>query len=102
MFADDTNFFIDMSVKKTMEQLPKDIDRLGRWANHWQLTFNASTCTVMHIGYNNPHTKHKLCHKNKEMLLTTHHRSLLSMKFNYPNLTYIHTHIQYSYTNAIC
>ena len=50
MLANDTKFLIDMSVQKDMEKLPKDIDRLGRSVNQWQLTFNASTCTVMHIG----------------------------------------------------
>ena len=60
MFADDTNIFTDTSRNEMAHELQEDIQRLDKWAGKWQLTFNADTCTVMHIGVKNQHRNYTM------------------------------------------
>ena len=41
MFADDTKLFTDISRDHMAQELQDDIHRLDKWAEKWQLTFNA-------------------------------------------------------------
>ena len=57
LFADDTKIYcriprINNSVN--IESLQQDIDRLVTWSAKWQLPFNLSKCTVLHLGKFNP------------------------------------------------
>ena len=49
MFADNTKLFTDISRDQMAQELQEDIHRLDKWAEKWQLTFNAQQCKVMHI-----------------------------------------------------
>ena len=41
IFADDTTIFTDTSRDEMAHELQEDIHRLDKWAEKWQLTFNA-------------------------------------------------------------
>ena len=51
-FADDTKLCHRARNPDDMTELQKDIDKLGKWANKWQMNFNDDKCSVMHIGHN--------------------------------------------------
>ena len=53
MFADDTTIFTDTSRDEMAHELQEDIHRLYKWAEKWQLIFNADKCKVMHIAVKN-------------------------------------------------
>ena len=52
-FADDAKLFTDISRDQMAQELQADIHRLDKWAEKWQLTFNAEKCKVKHIGVKN-------------------------------------------------
>ena len=58
LFADDTKLY--RRVPRGDDDLQADIDALVRWSTKWLLPFNASKCTVMHIGHQNPSTNYSL------------------------------------------
>ena len=60
MFADDTKVFRSMVTDDDRELLQEDIDQLAKWANIWQLRFNADKCKVLHIGRNNPNNQYTM------------------------------------------
>ena len=41
-------------------ELQEDIHRLDKWAEKWQLTFNAEKCKVMHIHVKNQRRSYKM------------------------------------------
>ena len=53
IFADDTKLYRKVNNDQDRQILQEDIDKLYKWAQTWQLRFNASKCKVMHKGYNN-------------------------------------------------
>ena len=52
-FADDTKLFgvVDDETHRIM--LQQDLHRLCHWSEMWQMPFNASKCTVLHLGCHN-------------------------------------------------
>lgn len=54
IFADDTKLYGPVTEQKDRQQIQQDIDRLSDWSDTWQLKFNTSKCSVMHLGHNNP------------------------------------------------
>ena len=54
MYADDTKIFSKIEAKGDDEKLQIDLSKLEEWSRSWQLRFNASKCTVMHYGRQNP------------------------------------------------
>ena len=48
--ADDTKLVSEVNNSYDSEQLQKDLDSLGAWADEWQLRFNILKCMVMHLG----------------------------------------------------
>jgi len=50
MYADDTKLFSKVNCRSDIEQLQSDLDRLGKWAEEWQLSFNVDKCKIMHFG----------------------------------------------------
>ena len=49
-FADDTKIGRPISDKDDITKLQKDLDLLGKWAEKWQMKFNADKCKVIHFG----------------------------------------------------
>ena len=47
-FADDSK--IGGIVEESYLQLQRDLDKLGQWADEWQMEFNLDKCKVMHFG----------------------------------------------------
>ena len=48
MYADDTKIFRQMNNEDDRQELQRDLDRLSRWSEKWQLRFNVEKCNVMH------------------------------------------------------
>ena len=44
-----------MSSDSDREKMQHDIDELLKWADTWQMEFNAKKCKIMHFGRTNPH-----------------------------------------------
>jgi Reverse transcriptase (RNA-dependent DNA polymerase) len=53
MYADDTKLFRRVDCDLEREELQRDLDTLGDWAQKWQLRFNVEKCKVMHLGIRN-------------------------------------------------
>ncbi len=52
-FADDTKLVHPVSTDKDIQDMQQDIDHLQKWAEDWQMRYNADKCGVMHLGYHN-------------------------------------------------
>ena len=52
-FADDTKIFRRVDSERDREVLQRDLDRLVRWSEMWQMRFNVNKCKVMHLGRGN-------------------------------------------------
>jgi len=50
MYADDTKVFRRIDGRLESEALQRDLDKLSKWADKWQMCFNVSKCAVMHLG----------------------------------------------------
>ena len=53
IFADDTKLCKVINTEEDSFLLQRDLDRLGAWAEKWQMRFNTDKCKAMHIGRNN-------------------------------------------------
>jgi len=60
-FADDTKLGVDAANEAEVEQLRRDLGRLGEWSEKWQMPFNTGKCSVVHVGVANPRTQYRLC-----------------------------------------
>ncbi|XP_055490631.1 uncharacterized protein LOC129696607 [Leucoraja erinacea] len=49
-FADDTKLGGSVSCEEDARRLQGDLDRLGEWANVWQMQYNVDKCEVIHFG----------------------------------------------------
>jgi len=52
-FTDDTKLFDIVDNQTQAQNLQKDIDILGSWAQEWQMKFNVEKCKVVHYGRDN-------------------------------------------------
>ena len=52
-FADDTKMPRKVG---TQDELQKYLDKMYKWAEDWQMTFNISNCKCLHIGHGNSQT----------------------------------------------
>ncbi len=52
-FADDLKMVGRVTSQADIEQIREDIDKLVKWSEDWQLSFNLDKCKVMHIGSRN-------------------------------------------------
>ncbi|GAB0183168.1 mitochondrial enolase superfamily member 1 [Grus japonensis] len=59
-FADDTKLCGVVDTLEGRDAIPRDLDRLERWANVNLMKFNNAKCIVMHIGQDNPKDKYRL------------------------------------------
>jgi hypothetical protein len=57
--ADDTKLggLANLSTAKTIQE---DLDKIVKWSETWQMQFNISKCSVMHIGNKNPRLEYKM------------------------------------------
>jgi len=58
-FADDTKLLGKVNNTNDRDLLQLDLKRMMDWSNLWQLPFNTSKCSVMHLGRNNNHYSYK-------------------------------------------
>jgi len=49
-FAYDTKVFAKVNSDADRKQLQDDINKLGEWAERWQVEFIVDKCVTMHIG----------------------------------------------------
>ena len=54
IFADDTKIYRTISNVDDSNSLQRDLDKLEKWSETWQLRFNATKCKCMHLGKDNP------------------------------------------------
>jgi hypothetical protein len=54
LYADDVKMYTVIDDIRCIASLQSDLDRLGRWADEWQLSIAVNKCSVLHIGKNNP------------------------------------------------
>ena len=52
-FADDTEIGRQISTPRDSDILQRELDILHEWANKWQMDFNTSKCSILHIGRHN-------------------------------------------------
>ena len=55
LFADDTKIYCKVDTESGPVKLQKDLDAATRWSDLWQMPFNASKCSSLHIGASNTH-----------------------------------------------
>ncbi len=53
LFADDSKLYNVVNNVQQSEELQKNISQAEKWADLWQMQFNASKCKQLHIGKNN-------------------------------------------------
>ena len=49
LFADDTAVYLALSNLEHAQILQEDLDRLAKWSLEWDMEFNPSKCTVIHV-----------------------------------------------------
>ena len=49
LFADDTAVYLAVSNLEHAQILQEDLDRLAKWSSEWDMEFNPSKCTVIHV-----------------------------------------------------
>ena len=54
--------------------MQESIDHLNKWAERWQMRYNADKCGVMHFGFNNPH--HTYTMASSQLKETTEEKDL--------------------------
>ena len=54
LFADDTKMYSNVSSDPGPIQLQSDLEAVTRWSEVWQMPFNDSKCSSLHIGSRNP------------------------------------------------
>ena len=54
LFADNTKVAQVVKDEEDRRKMQSLIDKLQQWAETWGITFNASKCKIMHVGFNNP------------------------------------------------
>lgn len=54
LYADDVKMYTVIDDIRCIASLQSDLDRLGRWADEWQLSIAVNKCSVLHIGKKQP------------------------------------------------
>ena len=59
-FADDTKLLRKVGTQDDCEELQKDLHRMYKWSEDWQIMFNIDKCNCLHIGHGNSRTTYQL------------------------------------------
>ena len=59
-FADDTKLIGEVDTDEQIRSVKEDLLRLEKWAEQWQIQFNADKCKVMHLGAKNKGSKYEI------------------------------------------
>ena len=59
-FADDTKLLRKVGTQDDCEELQKDLHRMYKWSEDWQMMFNIDKCKCLHIGHGNSRTTYQL------------------------------------------
>jgi len=59
-FADDTKIGGVVDSEEGFQSLQRDLDQLEKWAEKWQMEFNADKCEILHFGRTNQSRKYRL------------------------------------------
>ena len=85
LFADDCVCYRDIKTIEDCDELQKDIDTLGAWAEKWGMRFQPTKCNMMQLSRKREGLKYKYTLKNTEL------EFLESIKYLGVNITnYLH------------
>ncbi len=73
-FADDCKMYRGVSTLDSITQLQTDISNLCKLSTDWQMLFNASKCSVVHLGHNNTRASYSM--NNTNLKTSTQERDL--------------------------
>ena len=73
LFADDTKVYAEATKSNNRNNLQEDVTYLDKWANIWQLSFNAGKCKTMHIGAKNPNQSYHMIQDGTRVEIETTH-----------------------------
>lgn len=60
LFADDTAVYLAVSNIHDAKILQANLDQLQLWEKEWDMQFNPSKCTVLHITRSKKHSHHNM------------------------------------------
>ncbi|HKJ81868.1 MAG TPA: reverse transcriptase family protein [Ignavibacteriaceae bacterium] len=77
-FADDSKVGKGIKCRQDVEMLQSDLDKLSKWAEDWQMTFNLEKCNVLHCGakFNHLSETSKYILNNSELQSVTKEKDL--------------------------
>ena len=53
---------------RSPETIQSELHRLSHWADAWQMKFNESKCSVLHIGKDNPKSNYTMGNSPKQVV----------------------------------
>ena len=59
-FADDTTELRKVTNDTDKKKLQDDLDKLVKWSEKWQMSFNFGKCKCIHIGHGNKAEEYKM------------------------------------------
>ena len=65
LFANDSKLIGNVWSPETIQS---DLHCLSHWADTWQMKFNESKCSVLHIGKDNPKTNYTMGYSRKQVV----------------------------------
>ena len=68
MYADDLKIYAIVNNFHNKENLQCELNKLGKWADNWQIKINFEKCQVIHLGTKNNKFTNKLDPHNIEVI----------------------------------
>jgi len=69
LFADDTKLFGIVSTPEEFHQLKDDLQQTMSWSESWEMSFNPSKCSVLHLGSTNSHNEYSFLYREEAVNL---------------------------------